>query len=85
MDKDSLNEVARDLVHPKIMRHSSESVRALAVCCLADILRLYAPDAPYDESELKVYIYQNSLAIVSILTCMPIEHLSIVHIRDQAS
>ncbi|KAI7878695.1 ARM repeat-containing protein [Lichtheimia hyalospora FSU 10163] len=53
VNKDSLNDVAKELVHPKIMRHSSESVRALAACCLADILRLYAPDAPYNDTELK--------------------------------
>lgn len=69
MDKNSLNDVAKELVHSKIMRHSSQSVRALAACCLADMLRLYAPDAPYDDPELKVH-WILFLAIPFILTLL---------------
>lgn len=65
------------------MRHSSQSVRALAACCLADMLRLYAPDAPYDDPELKVH-WILFLVIPFILTLL-LEYLFIIHIRDQAS
>ena len=32
----------------------SRGVKAYAACCLADLLRIYAPDAPYTETELRV-------------------------------
>ena len=32
----------------------SRGVKAYAACCLADILRVYAPDAPYTGDELRV-------------------------------
>lgn len=32
----------------------SRGVRAFAACCLADVLRIYAPDAPYTQEELRV-------------------------------
>lgn len=31
----------------------SRGVKAYAACCLADLLRLYAPDAPYTADELR--------------------------------
>ncbi|KAI9339312.1 armadillo-type protein [Obelidium mucronatum] len=36
-----------------VVGHRDKAVRALAACCLADVLRLFAPDAPYTEPELK--------------------------------
>lgn len=44
--------VARDLAAPKLLKHSNKGVRAYACCAVADILRLYAPDAPYTPEEL---------------------------------
>ncbi|KAF8726601.1 hypothetical protein AX14_007667 [Amanita brunnescens Koide BX004] len=32
--------------------HKDRGVKAYAACCLADVLRLYAPDAPYTQPEL---------------------------------
>lgn len=35
---------------------------ALAACCLADLLRLYAPEAPYNQTELRdifIFFVQN--------------------------
>ena len=46
--------VAASLVSPFILKHRDKDVRAHAACCLADILRIFAPDAPYDEEQLKV-------------------------------
>ncbi|KAK2179959.1 hypothetical protein NP493_464g01043 [Ridgeia piscesae] len=35
--------------------HSSKDVRLLIACCIADIFRIFAPDAPYkDGHQLKV-------------------------------
>lgn len=44
--------VAADLANPKLLNHKNEAVQAHACCAIADILRIYAPDAPYSEEEL---------------------------------
>lgn len=44
--------VAADLVNPKLLKHNHKGVLAYACCGLADILRLYAPDAPYTPEQL---------------------------------
>lgn len=37
------------------MDHPSKDVRCLLACCIADIFRIFAPDAPYtDPEQLKV-------------------------------
>jgi len=37
------------------LNHSSRDVRLLIACCIADILRIYAPEAPYkDQEQVKV-------------------------------
>lgn len=36
--------------------NSHQNVRLTAACCLVDILRIYAPDAPYCEAELQVRV-----------------------------
>ncbi|SCU89444.1 LANO_0D04940g1_1 [Lachancea nothofagi CBS 11611] len=41
-----------DLIHKKILKNKDHGVRAFTACCLSDILRLYAPDAPYTDKEL---------------------------------
>lgn len=36
------------------MKHASSSVRLYVALCLAEIFRIYAPDAPYEAAELNV-------------------------------
>lgn len=37
--------------------HSSKDVQLLVACCIAEVLRIFAPDAPYKEEEqIKVRI-----------------------------
>ena len=48
--------VAQSLVSPFILKHRDKDVKAYAACCLADILRIFAPEAPYGEEQLKVII-----------------------------
>lgn len=50
----SLTTVSKDLIDRSIMLHKDRGVKAYAACCMADLLRLYAPDAPYTALELKV-------------------------------
>ena len=47
-------ELAGSLVKPFILKSKDKDVKAHAACCLADILRIFAPEAPYSEEELKV-------------------------------
>ena len=52
VDVSSLGSVRKELVNTSILMHKDRGVKAYAACCLADILRLYAPDAPYTQGEL---------------------------------
>ncbi|WOO80532.1 Sister chromatid cohesion protein pds5 [Vanrija pseudolonga] len=52
-DIKSLDAVRKQLINPVILHHKDRGVKAYAACCLADILRLYAPDAEYSEEELR--------------------------------
>eukprot|EP01137_Pigoraptor_chileana_P000280 Opistho-2@36195 len=44
---------AASLVKSGIIHNPDKDVRLLVACCLADVLRIFAPDAPYTEPELK--------------------------------
>lgn len=49
----SLKAVSKDLINNAILLHRDRGVKAYVACCLADLLRLYAPDAPYTRDELR--------------------------------
>lgn len=53
-ERDSFAKVAKDLASPNLLAHKDKGVKAWAACCLVDILRLCAPDAPYTGQQLKV-------------------------------
>ena len=53
LSKSKLNKVATRLVHAELLKHSDKNVKTLVCCCLANILRLFAPDAPYNPVELR--------------------------------
>ncbi|KAJ1912535.1 Sister chromatid cohesion protein pds5 [Tieghemiomyces parasiticus] len=53
VDVRSLDTVARHLITPALLAHKEDGVRIRAACCLADVLRLYAPEAPYDDGQLR--------------------------------
>jgi sister-chromatid-cohesion protein PDS5 len=53
VDVNLLGSVRKELVSTSILLHKDRGVKAYAACCLADILRLYAPDAPYTHTELR--------------------------------
>ena len=52
-ERDSFLNVAKDLASPNLLAHKDKGVKALTACCLVDILRLCAPDAPYTGQQLK--------------------------------
>jgi len=52
--KESLNHVAKELAASNIIGHKDKGVKAFAACCLVDILKICAPDAPFTPTQLKV-------------------------------
>ncbi|EPB84270.1 hypothetical protein HMPREF1544_08990 [Mucor circinelloides 1006PhL] len=53
VNKESLKTVTQELIHKQIMKSPNKTVKALAACCIADIIRLHAPHCPYSLAELK--------------------------------
>ncbi len=53
VDAKSLMSVHRELISPSILLHKDRGVKAYAACCLSDLLRLFAPDAPYTSNEIQ--------------------------------
>ena len=46
-----LNSAAAELVRARVLRHRDGTVRMLAACCLTEVFRVYAPDAPYSAEQ----------------------------------
>lgn len=53
VDTKSLAAVCKELISNSILLHKDKGVKAYAACCIADLLRVYAPDAPYTAQELR--------------------------------
>lgn len=53
VDTKSLSMVRKELIQTSLLLHKDKGVKAYVACCLADLLRLYAPDAPYTAHELR--------------------------------
>lgn len=71
MDQDSEEEkelylnLALHLASDFFLKHPDKDVRLLVACCLADIFRIYAPEAPYTSPDkLKVHLLWYSFGIV---------------------
>lgn len=54
IDKESLRKVSQELASGNLLAHKDKGVRAWATCCIVDVLRLCAPDAPFTRNQLKV-------------------------------
>ncbi|WEW61176.1 Sister chromatid cohesion protein pds5 [Emydomyces testavorans] len=52
-DRDSLTKVSQELATGHLLGHRDKGVRAWTACCVVDILRLCAPDAPFTANQLK--------------------------------
>jgi sister-chromatid-cohesion protein PDS5 len=46
--------VRKELISTTVFLHKDKGVKAYAACCIADLLSIYAPDAPYTAAELRV-------------------------------
>ena len=54
VDRTSFTKVAQDLASANLIGHKDKGIRAYTACCVVDILRLCAPDAPFKNAQLKV-------------------------------
>ncbi|XP_070552644.1 sister chromatid cohesion protein PDS5 homolog B-like [Ptychodera flava] len=57
-EKDQYEPLALYLVDEFFLSHASKDVRLLVACCLADIFRVFAPEAPYKSAEELKNIFQ---------------------------
>lgn len=49
--------LALHLADDHFLSHQSTDVQLLIACCIADVLRVYAPEAPYkDPEKVKVFL-----------------------------
>lgn len=53
-DTESLTRSAKELASPSLIHHKDAGVRAWTACCIVEMFRLFAPNAPYTASQLKV-------------------------------
>ena len=68
-----LTEVALSLARRPILTHRDRQVRLYAAQAIADVLRIYAPDAPYELEDLQVHTHTHTHIISSSL-CMFVGH-----------
>ena len=62
IDLSSLESIKDDLINKKLLKNTNLGIQILVSCCLSDILRLFAPNAPYNNINLlnifKLFINQ---------------------------
>jgi len=63
VDTDSLVKVAQELASHQLLTHKDKGVRAYTACCVVDVLKLCAPNAPFKPSQLKVCFQRSRVAI----------------------
>lgn len=44
------------LIADELLRHSDMDVKVAVASCISEITRITAPDAPYDDEQMKVLI-----------------------------
>ena len=54
-DHAALKKLAAGLVKSKLVGHKDKRIRLLCACCLADIIRVLAPQHPFSDAQLKVW------------------------------
>lgn len=67
VDRSELLGLADQLAAPGLIKHMDKAVRILTACCIANILRLFAPDAPYSIDQFEVSIIDNPFLFIKLL------------------
>ena len=56
--REAYTAVAQDLASSNLLAHKDKGVKAWTACCIVEILRLCAPDAPYTGIQLRVTVQE---------------------------
>lgn len=67
VDEAPLNKIAKEVASHQLLSHKDKGVRAYIACCIVDILRLCAPNAPFTPSQLKVWEPREAFVCCSCL------------------
>lgn len=59
------------ILQAKLLENSDKKVKLLTCCCLVDIFRIYAPEAPYKDSDMLFIFDAIILQIRSLQTAIP--------------
>lgn len=54
--KKALSPSMKALVTNELLRHSDVDVNVSVASCISEITRITAPDAPYEDEQMKVYM-----------------------------
>ena len=54
--REAYSAVAKELASSNLLAHKDKGVKAWTACCIVEILRLCAPDAPYTGIQLRVAV-----------------------------
>lgn len=52
--QNALSPLMKALVAGKLFKHSDVDVKVAVAACISEITRITAPDAPYDDEQMKV-------------------------------
>lgn len=68
VDRKSLTDTAKELAFHNLLVHKDGGVKAWTACCLVEMFRLCAPDAPYTATQLKVLrVFANAIDSIADL------------------
>lgn len=58
-----LKSFASSLITHKLLNHSDRTVKLLAGCCMCDILRVFAPEAPFSNADT-IVVFEGIVALL---------------------
>lgn len=65
--KEAYVKIAVDLLAPPIVKHKDKAVRIVSACCVANVLRIFAPEAPYDVARLTVLYHFHHVGLFQFI------------------
>jgi len=54
VDTSDILNAAKIIASKHLLRHRDKDIRLLVACCVCDVLRVFAPEPPYEEDTMKV-------------------------------
>lgn len=53
---DTLPSFVKALIDDELITHSDEEIKVVVASCISEITRITAPDAPYEDQQMKVWL-----------------------------